>query len=144
MGGTVLNIELVRINPGNADLLDSVAAEVFDEPIVLERLAAYLANPANLLILAIVNDLVIGMAMGVVHKHPDKPNELYVDEVGVTPDRRRQGIARLLMDAMTKWGEELECEDAWLGTEIENVAARALYKHYAKGEEIILFEWELE
>jgi ribosomal protein S18 acetylase RimI-like enzyme len=139
-----LTIELVRINADNAILLKTVDAEVFDQPIAPERLAAYLANPANLLIIAIANDIVIGMVMGVVHMHPDKPNELYVDEVGVTLDRRRQGTARLLMDAMIKWGEELACEDAWLGTEIDNVAARALYQHYTKGEEIILYEWELE
>jgi ribosomal protein S18 acetylase RimI-like enzyme len=139
-----LTIELIRIDTGNAILLKSVAADVFDESIDPERLAAYLANPANLLILAVANGLVIGMVMGVIHKHPDKPNELYVDEVGVTPDRRRHGVARQLMDAMIKWGEELECEDAWLGTDTDNVGACALYKHYAKGEEVILYEWELE
>ena len=138
-----MTVELVRINAGNTSLLGAVADEVFDEPIVAARVAAYLANPDNLLIVAIKEAVAVGMVMGVVHRHPDKPNELYIDEVGVTPGLRRQGVARALMDAMIEWGEQLACEDAWLGTEIDNEAARALYRRYTKGEAIMLFEWEL-
>jgi ribosomal protein S18 acetylase RimI-like enzyme len=140
--GLALNIELIRIDRHNAALLGAVAAGVFDEPIVPERAAAYLADPAHLLILAMNDGQAIGMAMAVVHKHPDKPEELYVDEIGVAPEFRRRGVARLLMDAMVGWGQERGCTEAWLGTEIDNVAARALYRRYAKGQKIILYEWE--
>jgi len=139
-----LTIKFVRINAANATLLNNVADDVFDEPIIPVRVAAYLANPSNLMILAIHDGIAIGMVMAVVHQHPDKPNDLFIDEVGVTPAFRRQGIARLLMEAIVTWGQERACEEAWLGTEIDNVAARALYRRFAKGQEIILYEWDLE
>lgn len=37
------------------------------------------------------------------------------------------GIANLLMDALFAAGREAGCEEAWLGTELDNVPARALY-----------------
>jgi ribosomal protein S18 acetylase RimI-like enzyme len=64
----------------------------------------------------------------VVHRHPDKPSELYVDELGTGSTRRRQGIGRTLLSAIFEWGREFGCEDAWLGTELDNDAANALYR----------------
>jgi ribosomal protein S18 acetylase RimI-like enzyme len=68
-----------------------------------------------------------------VHHHPNgRPTELYIDELGVTPDFQRLGIARRLLDAMLALGRELGCREAWVGTEPDNAAARALY---ARGSE---------
>ena len=41
---------------------------------------------------------------------------------------RRQGIARAMLDEMFAWGRELGCKEAWLGTELDNDAANALYR----------------
>ena len=35
------------------------------------------------------------------------------------------------LDEMFRWGRELGCEEAWLGTELDNDAANALYRSYA-------------
>jgi ribosomal protein S18 acetylase RimI-like enzyme len=138
------SINYTRICLENTDLLDRVAVDVFDEPIMPEHLATYLEHPTNLLIVAVTDGVVIGQVAAVLHHHPDKPTELYIDEVGVTPEHQRQGIATRLMEEIVTWGKTLGCEEVWLGTEIENTAARALYVRYAEAQEIVMYSWELE
>ena len=40
-----MDVEIRRLGPGDGHVLDRVAAEVFDEPVRPDRLAAYLAQP---------------------------------------------------------------------------------------------------
>lgn len=137
-------VEIRRITAADADLFIKIEDEVFDEPVDPTRLAAYLAEPGHLMILAIADGLVVGQCAAVVHKHPDKPDELYVDEVGVGREHLRQGIATSMMREMFAWGRELGCVDAWLGTELDNAPAKGLYRSL-KGEEdtIRYFEFKL-
>lgn len=138
-----MSIEIKRITAHDKAFFQQIADDVFDETIVPERLAAYLKNPANLMILARVNGEVIGQVAAVLHHHPDKPTELYVDEVGVTSRFQRQGIAKQMMEEMLVWGRERGCEEVWLGTEPENVPARALYARFAEAEPIMMYQWDL-
>ena len=138
------SIDYCRIHHENTNLLDRVAVDVFDEPILPERLATYLEHPANLLIVAVTDGVVIGQVAAVLHHHPDKPIELYVDDLGVTPQYQRQGVATRLMEEMVTWGKTLGCEEVWLVTEIDNIAARALYVRFAAAQEIVMYSWELE
>ena len=124
MAGT---IEVRRIGPGGTHAFDAIAPDVFDEPVDPAFLAAYLNEPNHLMVLAFEDELVIGQCAAVLHRHPDKPVELYLDEVGTASTHRRLGVARLMLDAMFAWGRELGCTEAWLGTELDNVAARGLY-----------------
>ena len=123
-----MEVQIIRAAPAQAGLLDRVAEDVFDERIDLGRLAAYLADPSHLMVLAISNGEVIGQARGVVHRHPDEPTELYIDNLGVTPTRKREGVATRLLDDLVAWARSLGCEQAWVGTEVDNEAARALYQ----------------
>ena len=123
-----MEVQIIRAAPAQAGLLDRVAEDVFDERIDLGRLAAYLADPSHLMVLAIANGEVIGQARGVVHRHPDEPTELYIDNLGVTPTRKREGVATRLLDDLVAWARSLGCEQAWVGTEVDNEAARALYQ----------------
>ena len=130
-------VDIVRIGPRQAGLLDRVAEDVFDEPIDLSRLAAYLAQSNHLMVVALSGGEVVGQARGMVHRHPDLPTELYIDNLGTTPARQREGIATRMLDELVGWGRELGCEEAWVGTEVDNVAARALYE--ARGSEAETF-----
>ena len=123
-----MEVQIIRAALAQARLLDRVADDVFDERIDLGRLAAYLADPSHLMVLAVSNGEVIGQARGVVHRHPDEPTELYIDNLGVTPVRKREGVATRLLDDLVAWGRSLGCEQAWVGTEVDNEAARALYQ----------------
>jgi ribosomal protein S18 acetylase RimI-like enzyme len=117
-----------RIGPADAAALEAIAPEVFDEPVQHHRLQEYLAAPGHLMLLAVDGDLVVGQCAAVVHRHPDKPTELYIDELGTASTHRRLGIGRALLKAMFAWGRELGCEEAWLGTEPDNDPANALYR----------------
>ncbi len=122
------SINIRRLQPGDEHLLDNVADEVFDEAVDPTRLAACLASPGHLLFVALDDGQVVAQAAAIIHRHPDKATELYVDEVGVSPAWQRRGIANLLMDALFAAGREAGCEEAWLGTELDNIPARALYE----------------
>lgn len=117
-----------RLSSNDAAILVKIAPEVFDEPVDPARLAAYLRTDGHMLVVALDGDLVVGQCAGVVHRHPDKPTELYVDEVGTASTHRRRGIARAMLDELFRWGRELGCKEAWLGTELDNDAANALYR----------------
>ena len=121
---------LKRLSAGDEPVLTQVAREVFDEPVDAVRLHDYLRTPGHVMVLALEGDLVVGQCAAVIHRHPDKPTELYVDEVGTAATHRRQGIARAMMDEMFRWGRELGCEEAWLGTELDNDPANRLYRGY--------------
>jgi aminoglycoside 6'-N-acetyltransferase I len=139
-----MTIEIIRLTAANADLLRNIADDVFDMDVVPERLRAYLAEPVNLMIIAVDGDLVIGQAAAVIHKHPDKPDELFIDEVGVSPDWRQRGIARRMMQAMFQLGRSLGCQASWLGTEVDNLPARRLYESFGEdGVEIVMFDFDL-
>jgi ribosomal protein S18 acetylase RimI-like enzyme len=52
---------------------------------------------------------------------------LYVDEVDVCSDQRRKGAGKAIMQKLIEIAHEKGCEEVWLGTEVENLAANALY-----------------
>lgn len=132
-----MTVEIRRVGPGDVALLDRVADGVFDDPVVFdepvaaERLAAYLAEPGHHLFLAVQDGVVVGQAAVIVHRHTDRPDDLYIDRVGVAPAHQRRGIARALMRAVMALGRELGCAEVWLGTETANAPARGLYESFA-------------
>ena len=91
--------------------------------------------------------MVVGQCAAVIHRHPDKVSELYIDEVGVASAFQRQGIATRMLDAMFELGREHGCKEAWVGTEPGNVAARALYEAgkepHGEAEEFVIYVYEL-
>ena len=133
-----MGFTLRRMQPGDEAMFQSIAPEVFDEPIDAGRLHDYLRAPGHLMVLAFEGELVVGQCAGVLHRHPDKPTELYIDEVGTAVTHRRMGIARLMMDELFAWGRELGCEEAWLGTETDNEPAKALYRRYRPKEDEVI------
>lgn len=115
------------VTPASADLLDSVDDDVFDEAVRPELLRAFLANPSNVLVVAVIAGQVVGMASGMAYVHPDKPLSLFVNEVGVSSRFHRQGIGAKLMEAILDWGRRQGCREAWVATEADNAPARGLY-----------------
>lgn len=138
-------IEFRRLAAGDAHILNNVADEVFDERISPERAAAYLAQPGNIMLVAIVDGLVVAQCAAVIHHHPDKVTELYIDEVGVGAEHRNLRIATLMLEEMFAIGRREGCEEAWVGTELDNVPARALYRARDPKEEsvFVLYVYDL-
>ena len=140
-----MDARIVRIGPEQTGLLDRVAEDVFDARIDLGRLAAYVADPSHLMVVAVANGEVVGQARGVIHRHPDQPTELYIDNLGVTPVRKREGIASLLLDDLVAWARSEGCEQAWVGTEPDNEPARALYQgRGSEAETFVMYFYEFD
>jgi len=138
-----METDIVRIGPADAQLLDRVAEDVFDYEIDPRRLAAYLAEPGHLMVVAVSGGEVVGQARGMVHRQPDQANELYIDNLGVTPGRQREGIATRLLDELTAWSRDHGCEGAWVATEPDNQPALALYTaRGAEAEQIAYFYYD--
>jgi ribosomal protein S18 acetylase RimI-like enzyme len=130
-----MTISLKRLTAGDEGVFASIATDVFDEPIRPDRMRAYLREPGHLMLLALDGSLVVGQCAAVLHRHPDKATELYIDEVGTATSHLRRGIATAMLEDMFAWGRELGCEEAWLGTELDNVAANALYRRFKPKED---------
>jgi aminoglycoside 6'-N-acetyltransferase I len=144
VSSTPPDLEIRQVGSDDAALFARVAPGVFDAPIDPHRLAAYLVEPGHHMLVAVHGGEIVAQVAAVIHRHPDKPTELYIDEVGVTSALQRQGIARRMIAEMFALGKVLGCEEAWVGTEADNAPARGLYESCgATGEPMIMFEYEL-
>ncbi len=115
------------INKENASLLERVDDDVFDNEVRPDLLNMFLSSPNNILIVAVVDGVVVGMATGMTYVHPDKPLSLFINEVGVSRRYHRQGIGTALTAALLRVGTDRGCSEAWVATEVNNQAARGLY-----------------
>jgi GNAT superfamily N-acetyltransferase len=124
---------------GAADgaILRNVAAGVFDNPIDPRWSAEFLADPRHHLAVAIYDETgqVVGMASGLHYAHPDKPPELWVNEVGVAPTHQGRGIGRRLLAALLAHARSLGCREAWVLTDYDNTSARRMYAAAGGAEE---------
>lgn len=133
------------LNPGEARVLDDVAPDVFDHAIDARWAAEFFADPRHHLAVALEGGRVVGFASGVHYVHPDKPPELFVNEVGVAPTHQGRGLARRLMETLLDHGRALGCVQAWVGTEHVNAAANRLYASVGGvPEEFVLYAFDLK
>ncbi len=140
-----MSFVIKRMQPGDEAIFDDVAPDVFDEDIVAARLRACLAEPSHLMVLALEAGTVVGQCRGMLHRNPDEPSQLYVDNLGVTPSHQRRGVARALMAELCGWGRERGCKGGWVATELDNDAANAFYAAIVpkSGTRMIYYEFEL-
>jgi ribosomal protein S18 acetylase RimI-like enzyme len=132
------------LGPNDGAVFDRVAHGVFDLPVQSALTQEFLTDDRHHMMVALDDGEVVGMISAVHYVHPDKPAQLWINEVGVAPSHHRQGIGRLLLDAMLAHGRTLGCTEAWLGTEETNVAARRLYESAgAVAESFLLYEFPL-
>lgn len=140
---------ILLATPEDAHRFENVDPDVFDAPIDPARLVAYLAEPNHFMAIALTADedgndqQIIGQAAAIIHRHPDKPTELYIDNLGVAPAYRRQGIAMALLEKLFVAGRAHGCEEAWVGTETDNEAAKQLYSRYALPDDFVMYVWQL-
>ena len=119
----------VRLLASNeASVLDHVASDVFDHAIDPRWCAEFFADPRHHLVVALDEDLVVGMASGVHYVHPDKPPQLFINEVAVAATHHNQGIGRRLVATLVAHGEAIGCHEAWVLTSPDNEPARHMYR----------------
>ncbi len=125
-------------------LFESVAYGVFDRAISVERVKEYLADAGHFIVVAVADNKIVGQVAAVIHRHPDKAPDLYLDEVGVADDYLRRGIATKLVERAIEEAVTRGCVGCWLATENGNVAAQALYRQWQPaGESVTMYQWNL-
>jgi aminoglycoside 6'-N-acetyltransferase I len=142
-----MTIKFKVLKAGDEQILSRVAPDVFDSRIDERLTAEFLRDPRHHLAVAIDEDVVVGFASAVHYVHPDKPAELWVNEVGVTPARRDRGVARALLGLLFRVGRQEGCSAAWVLTERENTPAVRLYRSCGGEEaegETVMFSFDLD
>lgn len=117
---------------------------VFDNPVDLDQLAAFVADPGHEIVFARHDGDVVGSASGTVLLHPDKPPAFFINEVDVVERFRRRGIAGALCTRLIARARDRGCKGLWLATEEENAPARALYRSLSarETEGIVIYDWD--
>jgi ribosomal protein S18 acetylase RimI-like enzyme len=130
----------------DAHVFDRIDNDVFDNPVRADLVTNYLQDESNLLAVAVQDDTVVGMASAILYIHPDKPLQMFINEVGVAGRCQGRGIGRKLMNLLLDHGREIGCIEAWVATEEDNAAARALYAAVQGREDpalAVVYTWHL-
>lgn len=120
-------MEVRSISFEDRALLIDAEPGLFDREIQANFVSEFLSDPRHHMVAAIERGIIIGFLSAVHYVHPDKPAELWINEVGVAPAHREKGVGKALIAAALSMGRELGCEEAWVLTDSENEPAKALY-----------------
>jgi len=106
----------------------NAAEGVFDNPVNEVYAREFLDGPRHHIVVAIMDEVVIGFASAVHYIHPDKPRELWINEVGVAPAQHGKGVGKAIMQEMLGLAKRIGCFNAWVLTDRSNAAGNGLYK----------------
>jgi ribosomal protein S18 acetylase RimI-like enzyme len=139
-------MEIRRLGAGDVDTV-LAAADLFDETPTREITERFFATNGHHLLFAFDDDGVpVGFVSGTELVHPDKGTEMFLNELGVAEHARRQGIGTALTNALLAVARERGCRGMWVGTEVENEAARRTYvaAEADEPEAFVLYEWDFD
>ncbi|HEY7636245.1 MAG TPA: GNAT family N-acetyltransferase [Gemmatimonadales bacterium] len=123
-----MSLSLRLLSPADAHYLERVAPETFDNEIDPVLVAEFLNDRRHHIVVAIDGDIVVGFVSALHYLHPDKPAELWINEVAVAPTHQRAGIGTAMLRRMLEHGKELGCTQAWVLTDPDNLAANLVYQ----------------
>jgi ribosomal protein S18 acetylase RimI-like enzyme len=126
-GSQRMTSEIRILQAGDERVLMNVAAGVFDNPIDARLTKEFLEDPRHHIAVAIDAGRIVGFASAVHYIHPDKPAELWINEVGVAPTHRGRGLGKAVLRALLEVGKGHGCTVAWVLTHRDNARAIALY-----------------
>ena len=120
-------LEIKILRSGDEAILANVAPGVFDNSVNSQLATEFLCDERHHLVVAIDQGRVVGLASGVHYVHPDKPSELWINEVGVAPGDQGQGVGKGMIHALLQHAKSLGCTEAWVLTDRSNHVAMRLY-----------------
>ena len=86
------------------------------------------SDPRHHLLVALDDDgRTFGFISGVEMTHPDKGTEMFLYELAVAEDARRQGIGLALTTSLADLARSQGCYGMWVGVDTDNAAAHATY-----------------
>ncbi len=122
-----MSVAIVIPASEDAPIFDDIAEGVFDNPLDPGSLAAFLQSPAHHIVLATNGSTVVGMVTANSYLHPDKPEQIWINGISVSPGYRRRGIGRALLVRMLEHLASIGFDAVWAATEHDNAASRALF-----------------
>ena len=84
------------------------------------------------IVIAKHGETIIGFVSAVDYIHPDKPREMWINEVGVASAWRGHEISKKLLSLIHQHGRVIACVEAWVLTGPQNMAVNALYRTVAQ------------
>ena len=146
-GVTTKAFEVRILRPGDLSIMHRVAEGVFDNAFDPSLVDEFFSDARHHLAAAIADGEVIGFASGVHYIHPDKPAELWINEVAVASKHQGRGVGNAVVRALLEHGRSLGCREAWVLTDRTNHAAMRLYASAGGREapgETVMFEFDLK
>jgi aminoglycoside 6'-N-acetyltransferase I len=134
------------LRDGDQPLLGKVAPGVFDRAVDPALADAFLRDPRHHLAAALEADRIVGCISALDYWHPDKPRELWINEVGIAGPWQRRGVGTQLLTAMLEHARAIDCREAWVLTDTGNAAALALYRKAGgvpSGTDLVMFTFRL-
>jgi ribosomal protein S18 acetylase RimI-like enzyme len=142
----MITIRMLQADEGH--LLDNQSPGIFDDDVDPTLIAEFCADPRHHLAVALSDDnLMVGMASGLHYVHPDKRTQLFINEVGVADAFQGQGIGKRLLAVLLEHARSLNCTEAWVLTEPDNLPALGLYRSVGTGTSesaAVMFTFPLE
>ena len=140
-------LTIKTLSSSDLPLLLSATDDVFDYAIDEKFAREFLEDPRHHIVVALADDAIIGFASALHYVHPDKPPELWINEVGVAAAHQGKGVGKAIMKEMLSLGRRLGCVNAWVLTDKNNTAANGLYKSVGgltSEEETVMYTFQLE
>lgn len=135
------SITFRRLGPDDAGLIATVSSELFDQRPVEDLVGEFLADPRHHLIAALDGVTMVGFVSGVHYIHPDKPAEMFINEIGVVQSHRRRGIGKRLLGEVLRLAGELGCTNGWVLAEGWDVDAIRFYESLdGRAQNVVMFE----
>jgi ribosomal protein S18 acetylase RimI-like enzyme len=136
-------MRIARLTAGDAEIV-MAATDLFDRPPTPDWTEKFLATDDHHLLFAFDGDTPIGFVSAVETTHPDKGTEMFLYELDVHADRRREGVGAALVSALAELARERGCYGMWVLTDADNEAALATYRRAGAGaaEESLMLTWE--
>ncbi|MEJ6388359.1 GNAT family N-acetyltransferase [Gymnodinialimonas ulvae] len=107
-------MQIILTGPDDASLFDHLHADVFDAPPQPDLLHSYLADPRLHMAVAAVEGQIVGMITGMHYHHPDKPPQMWINELGIAGPHRRRGYATALIARLSDHAASLGCNEIWV------------------------------
>ncbi len=151
-----INVEQIDIQDDLPQIVSDINGAEWDDdneisPYEVESLGVYLQRQDTVFVVAynIEGDskTFLGMASGRIEIKPyGKELWLYVDEVDVCVNQRKKGAGKAIMEKLLAIADEADCEEVWLGTEVDNDPANALYRSLDPDDvgEVVGYTYELD
>ena len=123
-----MKVEIKRLGPEDVAQAEDAVRSFKSATRSGSSLEALLRNPANCLLVGEAGSEAVGYLMAYRLERPDREaSQMFVYEVDVAPDWRRQGVGTALLEEIISLARAERMFEAFVVTGRSNVAARELY-----------------